>query len=105
MFSCTLKVVAMGFEFKIRLSKLDPDQAGQVLRAAPFYSDYDPANELFNFRNRGKQPSDWPALWAKIDSDGIYLCDNGDREVFQAVVDYIRHNVNEATQDFCMDEL
>ena len=95
----------MGFEFKIRLSKLDPDQAGQVLRAAPFFSDYDPAHELFNFRNQGNQASEWPALWAKIESDGIYLCHNGDREIFLSVVDYIRKNGNEETQDFCIDEL
>lgn len=97
--------VGMGFEFKIRLSKLDPDQTGPLLRAAPFYSDYDLAYELFNFRHPGKPFSERPDLWAKIDSDGIYLCHNGDKEIFQAVVDYLQQNVANDTRDFYMDEL
>lgn len=95
----------MGFEYKIHLTKLYPEEAGQLLRAAPFYSDYDPTNEFFNFRNQGKPFTDWPDLWAKIDADGIYLCHNGDKEIFKAVVDYLRQSVNEYTQDFCLEEL
>ncbi len=95
----------MGFEFKIRLTNLDTDQVGQALRAAPFYSDYDASYEFFNFRNLEKDDSDWPALWAQIDSDGIYLCHNGNQEVFQAVVDYLRKTVTKASEEFCMDEL
>ncbi|MBK9145705.1 MAG: hypothetical protein IPM23_24795 [Candidatus Melainabacteria bacterium] len=95
----------MGFEFKISLANRDGDRIEQVLCSAPFYSDYDASREFFNFREPEEKRTGWPALWAKLDPDGIYLCHNGNRAVFKAVVDHIRQNLGEGFGEFRMDEL
>jgi hypothetical protein len=95
----------MGFEFKIYLPNLDTERSTRVLRSAPFYSDYDASHDFFNFRDPNTDSSSWPAVWAKLEPDGIYLCHNGDRAIFQSVVDHIRQNLAQDSDKFRMDEL
>jgi hypothetical protein len=97
--------VGMGIEFQVRLPNLDADKCGEILRSAPFYSDYDASHEFFNFRDPARENGGWPELWAKLDTDGIYLCHNGSRAVFEAVVDHIRQNICKPSEELCIEEL
>lgn len=93
----------MGLEYRIRLQEVEPNRVGEILRAAPFFSEFE--HGFFNFRHPNADSSEWPAVFAKIETEGIYICDNCDRVVFQALVQYLRQNLNVAEQDFCIEEL
>ena len=81
----------MGIEYKFHVNSFDTQKLDDVLRRGPFFSDYDPDCRLYNFRNASNtDPAVMPDLVAAIESDGLYVCDNGGSDLAERVLNYLK---------------
>lgn len=65
----------MGCEYMLEIAIENPTQVDAVLRGIPGYESFDPKCQLYAFRR--KATGTMPDVMAKIESRGLYLCDNG----------------------------
>ena len=69
----------MGIEYKLSFSSSDIQKIQRLLTLISSFSQFDPNAEIYEFRrsdNLGKMPN----VFVKIESDGLYLCNNGGGE-------------------------
>jgi hypothetical protein len=81
----------MGIEYKFHVDSFDRQKFDNILRRGPFFSDYDPEYRLYNFRMASNTDSAvMPNLVAAIESDGLYVCDNGGSNLTEQVINYLK---------------
>jgi len=65
----------MGHEFQLDFEVPDRSEADRVLRSVHGFEGFDEKYGLYLFRRVASGPM--PDATAKIETDGIYVCDNG----------------------------
>lgn len=65
----------MGYEYQLDLEVDDREKLDGILRSIVGFERYDAAYDLYYFRR--KATGEMPDAHAKIDEQGLYLCDNG----------------------------
>ncbi len=74
----------MGFEYKIAFEVGDPTRVDRSLRNVAGFEGLDADRGLYCYRRTST--GGIPDLFAKLDADGVYLCDNGPgREVIRDI--------------------
>jgi hypothetical protein len=66
----------MGIEYKLRFAFSDSGQVESLLQSMPNLSKFEASSALYEFRSP-QNIDTMPDAFVKIESDGLYLCDNG----------------------------
>ncbi len=67
----------MGIEYKLHFSLPDIRKTQRLLTLISSFSRFEPNTEMYEFRNSDGL-GEVPNVFVKIESDGLYLCNNGD---------------------------
>jgi hypothetical protein len=74
----------LGYEYKLDFEVLDPTRVDERLRGVAGFEGLDCDRGLYAYRRMSA--GDIPDLFAKLEADGVYLCDNGPgREVIKDI--------------------
>ena len=95
----------MGIEYRVPLDDPMPQAWDHILRTAPYFSQYNQSYQLFEFRS-AQRPNlgEMPAVVVAIEPHGLYVCDNGDRRIAQAVLTCVRAAIIAAGQPFRIED-
>lgn len=67
----------MGIEYKIEFQYKDCVKLAEILRAVPFFANYNESLKFYEYRANAKTDlTVMPDAHAKIESNGIYFCNN-----------------------------
>lgn len=77
----------VGYEF----SCTDNAKLREILRSAPFFSEYIAENDLYNYRGEANRTSgeSMPDAYVRPENAGIEFCAYGERSVIVAVADFL----------------
>jgi hypothetical protein len=67
----------MGIEYKLHFPLSDIRKIQRLLTLISSFSGFEPNAEMYEFRNSDNL-GEMPNVFVKIESDGLYLCNNGD---------------------------
>jgi hypothetical protein len=67
----------MGMEYKLSFPLSDIREIQRLLTLISSFSRFEPNAEIYEFRNSDNL-GEMPNVFVKIESDGLYLCNNGD---------------------------
>ena len=95
----------MGTEYRIPLPHVTPDVWDRRLRGAPYFSQFVADHDLYEFRSPARpDPRDMPDVAIKVEPGGLYLCEYGSREVFEALRDHLHDLVTKDGQPFVIED-
>lgn len=97
----------MGYEYKLLVRELNSERAEHAMRSCPYFSGFDSEHALFNFHDplETKGPEGWSSLVSKVDAGGIYLCHYGNKVFFEKILNYLKANFGEGSENFQLEEL
>ena len=94
----------MGIEYRRPLDKPTSQQSDNVLRATPYFSHYNQPYRLYEFRSPNRPNLDaMPDVVVAIKSNSLYLCDNGNRTIMQAILNDVRASIIAAGDSFVLE--
>jgi hypothetical protein len=80
----------MGIEYKLRFAFSDSGQVESLLQTMPSLSRFEASLALYEFRS-SQNINKMPDAFVKIESDGLYFCDNGGEgeQILEALIQKI----------------
>jgi hypothetical protein len=95
----------MGIEYRVPLDRPASQEWDHILRAAPYFSQYNKPYRLYEFRAPNRPfPDGMPDVVVGVKSNGLYLCDNGNRTITEAIVSYMRAAITAAGNTFVLED-
>lgn len=78
----------MGIEYTIKFTYSSTERVDALLRNVAGFADFDPTWRFFNYRNPNSRAA-IPDGHARIESYGVYFCDNGGIPILPSLIEKI----------------